>query len=108
MDDAATEADELERVAAWRRRLVDADPDDRLSARAASRLDRLAAGLRAGGDAACWSELRALAGWPGESDLISDYAEAAAGYRARIGITPDIPDPAAHVQALLAIARSLV
>lgn len=102
------EIEELERAAAWRLRLVDADPTDRASAVAAETLERLAADLRAHAYPDLWTELRSMANWLGESDAISDYADLAADYRARIGITEHPQDGAAYLRALTAIARSLI
>ncbi len=102
------EADALERTAAWRLRLVDADPSDTVSAEAARLLEALADDLRQGGHAALWGELAALTNWLGESDAISDFADLAAGYRARIGATENPRDGADYLRALLAIARGLV
>jgi hypothetical protein len=102
------EIEELERAAAWRLRLVDADPTDHLSRNAADLLQALADDLRRPDLAPQWIELRALCNWLGESDAISDYAELAADYRARIGVT-DLPqDGADYLRGLLMIAQSLV
>jgi hypothetical protein len=102
------EVEELERTAAWRLRLVDADPADDASREAAAQLQALAEDLRRPDLAPLWTELRALCNWLAESDAISDYAELAAEYRARIGVA-DLPkDGADYLRALLGIARSLV
>lgn len=108
MDEAATEAEALDRTAAWRLRRLDAEPDKTVHADAANRLERLAAELRHEAYPELWTELRAITHWLGESDLISDYADAAAAYRVRIGDDELPQDGAAYLQALLAIARSLV
>ena len=102
------EIEELERVAAWRLRLVDSDPADKISADAAVLLERLAEDLRRQPYDDFWTELRAIGNWLGESDAISDYAELAADYRNRIGVSEKPADGAAYLKALLAIARSLV
>ena len=102
------EIEELEAAAAWRLRLVDADPNDTASVAAAGWLDRLADDLRRGDHASLWTELRSIGNWLGESDAISDYAELAADYRARIGISEHPTDGAAYLRGLLAIARGLV
>ncbi|HQT75583.1 MAG TPA: hypothetical protein PLD10_00920 [Rhodopila sp.] len=107
-DPEPPEAEELERTAAWRLRLVDANPADHASAAAAALLERLADDLRHNAYPALWTELRAIGHWLAESDAISDYAESAAAYRARIGFTAMPADGAAYVQALLAIARDLL
>ncbi len=102
------EIEELERTAAWRLRLVDADPADQASRMAAERLEMLARDLRRDDLGPLWTELRALCNWLAESDAISDYAELAAGYRARIGVSDMPADAAGYLRGLLDIARSLV
>jgi hypothetical protein len=102
------EAEDLERTAAWRLRLVDADPSDAASAAAAAALDMLAADLRRNDYPALWTELRSICNWLGESDAISDYADLANDYRARIGMTDHPADGAAYLEGLLAIARGVV
>ena len=102
------EAEDLDRTAAWRLRLVDAGPSDSASAAAAVLLEALAEDLRRNDYAAQWTELRSLGNWLGESDAISDYADLARDYRVRIGITEHPADGAAYLERLLAIARGLV
>jgi hypothetical protein len=102
------EIEELERVAGWRLRLVDADPGDAASAAAAALLERLADDLRRNDYAPLWTELRSIGNWLGESDAISDYADLAVDYRARIGVLDSPTDGADYLRGLLAIARSLV
>jgi hypothetical protein len=102
------EVEELERTAAWRLRLVDADPADAASARAAQMLEALAEDLGRNDYAALWSELRAIGNWLGESDGISDYAALAADYRNRIGASEHPADGADYLRALLRIAYSLI
>jgi hypothetical protein len=102
------EIEELERAAEWRLRLVDADPADQVSARAAALLQRLADDLRRNEYAPLWTELRAIGNWLAESDAISDYAELAFDYRARIGTVEKPADGADYLRGLLAIAQSLV
>ncbi len=103
------EVEELERTAAWRLRLLDADPSDAASRTAADRLQALANELRDGADLTpLWTELRSLCNWLGESDAISDYAELAAAYRTRIGIAEHPENGAAYLRALLGIARELL
>ena len=102
------EAEELERTAAWRLRLVDADPSDSASVAAATLLETLAEDLRRNDYRALWTELRSIGNWLGESDAISDYADLANDYRVRIGITEQPSNGAAYLEGLLAIARGLV
>lgn len=102
------EIEELERTAAWRLRQADVDPTDVVSAAAAGLLENLAADLRANNYAALWTELGAIGNWLGESEGISDYADLAADYRLRIGVSEHPADGADYLRALLAIARGLV
>ena len=102
------EIEELERTAAWRLRLWDADAGDTASAAAARLLEALADDLRRNDHTALWTELRSIGNWLGESDAISDFAGLAADYRARIGVSEHPADGAAYLLGLLAIARSLV
>jgi hypothetical protein len=102
------EIEELERAAAWRLRLVDADPNDAVSAAAAQLLQHLADDLRSHDYAPLWTELWSIGNWLAESDAISDYADLAADYRARIGLLERPSDGAAYLRALLAIAHRQV
>ena len=102
------EIDDLERAAAWRLRLVDANPADTVSANAAALLERLAEDLRTGDHAALWEELQAIGHWLAESGAISDFAEFAADYRAKIGVSEFPADAAAYLRRLLDIARPLI
>lgn len=102
------EIEELERAAAWRLRQADAGPADTASVAAARSLEALANDLRRNDYALLWTELRSIGNWLGESDAISDYAELAADYRARIGVSEHPADGAAYLTGLLAIARGLV
>jgi hypothetical protein len=108
MSDELPEVEELERTAAWRLRLVDADPDDKASAAAAVLLEHLAADLGRGDYQPEWTELLSITNWLSESDAISDYSDLAQDYRIRIGIGEHPRDGAEYLRALLSIARSLV
>ena len=107
-DQGRPEIEELERTVAWRLRLVDADPTDSVSVDAARLLETLAESLRREDYTSLWMELGALGNWLSESDAISDYAEAASDYRARIGVSNTPASGADYLRDLLAIARSLV
>jgi len=102
------EIEELERAAAWRLRLVDADASDSASAKAASILQRLADDLRHNDYALLWTELRSIGNWLGESDAISDYADLTQEYRTRIGVSDHPANGADYLRNLLAIARGLI
>jgi hypothetical protein len=108
MNADSAEIEALERTVAWRLRLVDADPADTASAAAARLLESLAGDLRRNNYASLWTELRSIGNWLGESDAISDYAELAADYRGRIGVSAQPADGADYLRGLLAIAHSLV
>jgi hypothetical protein len=108
-NDADTpELEALERAAAWRLRLVDANPADTASAAAARLLEALAEDLRREPYPELWAELRAIGNWLGESDAISDYAELTAEYRMRIGVSKQPVTGADYLRDLLAIAHGLV
>jgi hypothetical protein len=102
------EAQELDQVAAWRLRLLDADTSDQISAAAVGRLESLASDLRRDSDGPLWTELRAICHWLSESGAIEDYAALAAAYRQRIGVSEQPKDGAAYLAGLLSIARGLV
>lgn len=105
MTDDPPESAALEETAAWRLRLVDADPTDRQSAAAAERLQQLAEDLRRNRAAKLHAELGAICSWLAESDDISDFAFLAQEYRRRIGIDafPETGDD--YLRALLDLAR---
>ena len=107
MDEDRPEIEALERAAAWRLRLLDADPSDAVSESAARLLEGLAADLRGDAYADLWAELRGIGGWLEESDAISDFAEAAADYRSQIGVSVRPEDGGAYLRGLLQIARGL-
>lgn len=102
------EIEELEDAAAWRLRLVDANPDDSRSAGAARLLQSLADDLRQNDYVSVWTELRSIGNWLAESDAISDYAGLAKDYRIRIGFSVHPDNGAEYLSSLLAIAQSLV
>jgi len=106
--DRETEIEELERVSAWRLRLVDADPGDAVSLAAARLLEALADNLRRHDHEAAWTALGSIGNWLAESDAISDFAELAAAYRAGIGVSGHPVDGAEYLAGLLAIARGLL
>jgi hypothetical protein len=108
MPDDLQEVIELEEAAAWRLRQVDADPGDQVSAAAAALLQRLADELRAQPDMASLTELHALCNWLGESDNISDFAQAAQSYRARIGADEHPRSVEEYVGMLLRLAQRMM
>lgn len=108
MPDDLQEVIELEEAAAWRLRLLDANPDDCVSAAAAVLLQRLADALRAQPDMALLTQLHALCNWLGESDNISDYAQAAQSYRSRIGVDTHPTSAEEYVRMLLRLAQQMM
>lgn len=102
------EIEELEQAAAWRLRLLDADPRDAVSAEAAQLLQALADDLRQNAYSAEWTKLRSIGNWLGESDAISDFADLARDYRIRIGVSVRPGNGGEYLTGLLAIAQSLV
>ncbi len=102
------EIDVLEATIAWRMRCLDADPADAASARAVRLIETLVEDLRQMDDAPLWTELTALLNWLSESDAVSDYAELAADFRARIGVSVHPADGEAYLRALRDIAQSLI
>ncbi len=104
-DEDLFEVEELERAAEWRRRKVDADPNDEQSAAAAQLLERLASEVRALRDSALFREYVAICNWLGESDGIADFAILANDYRARIGADRTPADGKAYLRAMLDLAK---
>ena len=99
------EAADLEAAAEWRLRKVDADPDDRQSAAAAQRLQKLAEDLRQMPVSPLHRELGAICNWLAESDDISDFAQMAHDYRMRIGIDAFPDSGEDYLRALLDLAK---
>lgn len=104
-DEASTEIAELERVAEWRLRKVDANPADQQSARAARQLQKLADDLRDAPDAKLLEEYRCVCNWLGESDGISDFVLKAQDYREMVGFGEWAADGNAYLRALIALAQ---
>ena len=99
------EVADLEAAAAWRLRKVDANPDDRQSAAAAQRLQKLADELRHLQASPLYREYGAICNWLAESDDISDFAQLAHDYRLRIGIDAFPETGEDYLRALLELAR---
>jgi len=103
--DDPPEVAELEAVAEWRLRLVDADPTDAQSAAAARQLQALADGLRRLRDSPLLRELHALCGWLAESGNITDFALRAHELRTRIGIDRQVETAEDYVRMLIELAK---
>jgi hypothetical protein len=99
------EAEELERAAEWRVRLVDADPSDVTSREAAALLERLAEDVRRLRGTPLFVEYVAICNWLGESDGIADFMDMANDYRARIGIDHSPNNGETYIQALIELAK---
>ncbi len=99
------EAEELERVAEWRMRKVDADPSDAVSRDAAALLERLAEEVRRLPGTPVSREYTAIRNWLSESDDIIDFADMADAYRAQIGVEHAPADGEAYLRALIELAR---
>jgi hypothetical protein len=84
MDEDIPEVVELERVADWRLRKVDAKPSDEQSAKAARQLRKLADDLRRAPNLKLLEEYRCVCNWLSESDGISDFVILAQDYREMI------------------------
>lgn len=99
------EVADLQAAAEWRLRKVDADPDDRQSAAAAARLQKLSDDLRHLQSSPLYWEYGAICNWLAESDDISDFAQLAHDYRLRIGVDafPDTGED--YLRVLLDMAK---
>ena len=104
-DEDPFEAEQLERVAEWRLRKVDADPSDEKSAAAARHLEKLAEDVRRLRGSPLFQEYLAICNWLGESDGITDFMDLANDYRARIGFDRWPENGEAYLSALVGLAR---
>jgi hypothetical protein len=105
MDDDTPEIGELERVAEWRLRKVDANPADAQSAKAARQLQKLADDLRRAPDAKLLEEYRCVCNWLSESDGISDFVLRAQDYREMIGFGEWAETGDDYLRALIGLAQ---
>ena len=104
-DDELFEVEELQRVADWRLRMVDANPADAKSAAAAKLLAKLAEDVGRLQGAALFREYVALCNWLGESDGIAEFSLLASDYRARIGIDRSPETGEDYLRALIDLAK---
>jgi hypothetical protein len=104
MDDPI-EAIELERAADRRIRKLGENPADAESARAADLLYRLADDVRRLRGSPAYTEYLAILNWLGEFDVVEEFAERAAAYRAAIGVLHFPDDGEAYLRALIALAK---
>lgn len=96
---------ELERVAEWRLRKVDANPVDTQSARAARQLQKLADELRQAPNAKLLEEYRCVCNWLSESDGISEFMLRAQDYREMFGFGEWAETGDDYLRALLGLAQ---
>ena len=106
-DEDQFEAEELERVAAWRLRLVDTNPADEQSAAAARQLETLATDVRSLRGSPLFREYLAICNWLGESDGISDFMALADDYRSRIGVDRSPANGEAYLRELINLAKQV-
>src|SRR3984885_14670044 len=105
MDEDIPEAVELERVAEWRLRKVDAQPSDEQSAKAARQLLKRAGDLRVRPDAKLLEEYHCVCNWLSESDGISDFLLRAQDFREMIGFGEWAETGDDYMRALIALAQ---
>jgi hypothetical protein len=105
MDDDMPEVSELERVAEWRQRRVDAKPSDAQSAKAARQLQKLADDLRQAPNTKLLEEYRCVCNWLSESDGISDFVLQAQDYREMIGFGEWAETGDDYLRALIRLAQ---
>jgi len=105
MDEDDAEVAELQRVADWRLRKVDAKPSDEQSAKAARQLQKLADDLRIAPNTKLLEEYRCVCNWLAESDGISDFVLRAQDYREMIGFGEWAETGDDYLRALIAMAQ---
>jgi hypothetical protein len=104
MDEDIQEVIELQRVAEWRLRKVDAEPSDAQSAKAARQLQKLADDLRRAPDGKLFEEYRCVCNWLSESDGISDFVLRAQDYREMIAFGEWAETGDDYLRALIGMA----
>jgi hypothetical protein len=105
MEEDLTEAIELERVAEWRQRKVDAKPSDEQSEKAARQLQKLADDLRVTPNAKLLEEYSCVCNWLSESDGISDFVLRAQDYREMIAFGEWAETGDDYLRALIGMAQ---
>lgn len=99
------EAVELEGAADWRIKKLGENPDDVKSAAAAKLLQRLADEVRALAGSAIYGEYQAICGWLEEFDGMTELAEYAQAYRARIGVDQVPANGDEYLRVLIGFAK---
>src|ERR1700722_3225729 len=105
MHEDTPEIAELERIADWRLRKVDANPSDAQSAKAARQLQKLADDLRSAPNTKLLEEYRCVCNWLSESDGISDFVLSAQDYREMIGFGEWAATGDDYLRALISLAQ---
>ncbi len=105
IDSDPQEVADLEAAAEWRLRKADSNPDDRQSAEAAQRLQKLADELRQLQASPLYRDYGAICNWLAESDDISDFAQLGHEYRLRIGVDAFPATGEDYLRALLELAK---
>ena len=105
MDEDIPESVELERVAEWRRRKVDANPSDEQSAKAARQLEKLADDLRRAPDLKLLEEYRCICNWLSESDGISDFVLRAQDFREMVAFGEWAETGDDYLRAMIGLAQ---
>jgi hypothetical protein len=103
--DDIPEIADLERVADWRLRRVDANPADEHSMKAARQLQKLADDLRRAPNTKLREELRCVCNWLSESDGISDFQLRASDFRETIGFGEWAETGDDYLRALIRLAN---
>ena len=103
--DDSPEIADVERVAAWRLRRVDANPADELSAKAARQLQKLADDLRHAPNEKLLEEYRCVCNWLSESDGISDFQLRASDFREMLGFGEWAETGDDYLRALIRLAN---
>jgi len=106
-DEDPFEAEELQRAAEWRLRMVDSDPTDERSAAAAELLVKLADDIRRLRGSPLFQEYLAICNWLGESDGITDFMALANDYRSRIGVDRSPANGEAYLRELINLAKQV-
>jgi hypothetical protein len=105
MEEDLPEVIDLEQVAEWRQRKVDARPSDGQSAKAAHQLYKLADDLRRAPNAKLLEEYRCVCNWLSESDGISDFVLRAQDYREMIAFGEWAETGDDYLRALIGMAQ---
>jgi hypothetical protein len=104
-NDDAPEVTMLEKASEWRLRLVDADPGDERSARAARQLEKLANELRMLHGSPSWTEYMAIHNFLGEFDGLAEFSLRVQDFNDAIGFGRWAEDGEGYLRALIEMAK---